>query len=76
MCRGPFRQHGAAGPVILSDVTTPLPTAAAILAKIWAWIIRNWVAQAVDSAATLSTPSLRALGVAWSAIWRPTTDGQ
>jgi hypothetical protein len=34
MCRGPFRQDGPAGPVILSDVTMPLPTAAAIFAKI------------------------------------------
>ena len=76
MCRGPFRQEGADGPVIFNDVTTPLPTAAAILANNCAWTIRSWVAQAVDSAVTLSTPSLRAVGVAWSAIWWPTTDVQ
>src|SRR6202042_862789 len=76
MWRGPLRQDGAVGPVIFSDVTTPLPTAAAILANSCAWIIRNWVAQAVDSAATVSTPSLRAIGVAWAGIWWPTTDGQ
>jgi hypothetical protein len=68
MCRGPFRQDGAAGPVIFSEVTTPLPTAAAIFANTWAWTILNWVAHAVDSAATLSTPSVNAVGVAWSAI--------
>ena len=64
MCRGPFRQDGAAGPVIFNDVTTPLPTAAAILASSCDCIIRNWVAHAVDSAATLSTPSFSAVGVA------------
>ncbi len=64
MCRGPFRHDGAAGPVIFNEVTTPLPTAAAIFANSCAWIIRSWVAQAVDSAATLSTPSVRAVGVA------------
>lgn len=68
MCRGPLRQDGAAGPVIFSEVTTPLPTAAAILANSCACIIRNWVAQAVDSADTLSTPSRRPVGTAWSAI--------
>jgi len=33
MCRGPFRHDGAAGPLIFKEVTTPLPTAAAIFAS-------------------------------------------
>src|SRR5262245_14150913 len=33
MWRGPLRHDGAVGPVIFSDVTTPLPTAAAIFAR-------------------------------------------
>ena len=68
MWRGPFRHDGAVGPVIFKEVTTPLPTAAAIFASNWACISRNCVAHAVDSAVTLSTPSLSAVGVAWSEI--------
>src|ERR1700751_2381047 len=75
MWNGPFRHAGAAGPVIFSVVTTPSPTAAAIFASTCAWIIRSCVAQAVDSADTLSTPSRSAVGVAWSAVWLPTTAG-
>ena len=69
MCSGPFRHDGATGPVILRLFTTPSPTSAAIFASTWFWMIRNWVAQAVDSAVTLSTPSRNAVGVACSAMW-------
>ena len=68
MCKGPFRHDGATGPVIFSVVTTPSPTAAAIFASTCAWMIRSCVAQAVDSADTLSTPSRSPVGVAWSAM--------
>ena len=57
MCNLPLRHVGAVGPTIFSDVTTPSPTAAAILARICACTIRSWVAHAVDSASTVSTPS-------------------
>src|SRR4051794_14327123 len=62
--------------MIFTEVTTPSPTAAAILANSWACTIRNWVAHAVDSADTVSTPSLSDAGAAWSAIWSPTTSRQ
>src|ERR1700744_4917881 len=75
MCSGPFLHVGAAGPVILTLFTTRSPTSAAILASTWFWMIRNWVAQAVDSAATVSTPSRKLVGVAWSAMFDPTTAG-
>jgi hypothetical protein len=64
MCNGPFRHDGVTGPVIFSAVTTPSPTAVAIFANTWAWMIRNWVAQAVDSAVTLNTPSRNPVGLA------------
>src|ERR1700744_2520330 len=75
MCTVPFRHVGATGPVILRLFTTPSPTSAAIFASTWLWMIRNWVAQAVDSAATVSTPSRKLVGVAWSAMFEPTTAG-
>ena len=68
MCRGPLRQDGVLGPVIRNEVTTPSPTAAAIFASTCACTIRNWVAQAVDSAEMLSTPSRSVTGWACSAI--------
>ena len=71
----PLRHDGAAGPTIFSDVTTPSPTAAAILANSCACTIRSCVAHAVDSADTVSTPSFSDLGVAWAAICSPTTTG-
>ena len=73
MCRGPLRQEGPVGPLILSTVTTPSPTALAILASSCDCTRRSWVAQAVDSAAMLRTPSRRATGWACSAICSPTT---
>jgi len=72
MCSRPFRHDGATGPVILRLFTTPSPTSAAILASTWFWMIRNWVAQAVDSAVTVSTPSRKVVGAAWSAMFEPT----
>src|SRR5215510_2952615 len=72
----PLRHDGVTGPTIFSDVTTPSPTAAAILANSCACTIRSCVAQAVDSADTVSTPSFSEVGVAWAAICSPTTPDQ
>src|SRR4051794_27856022 len=75
MWYAPLRHDGATGPTIFSLLTTPSPTAAAILASSWAWTIRSWVAHAVDSADTVRTPSLSVVGVACAAICSPTTAG-
>src|SRR5271156_1433242 len=77
MCSRPFRHDGATGPVIFRLFTTPSPTSVAILASTCFWMIRNWVAQAVDSPATaFLTLSRKVVGVEWSTLYDPTTVGQ
>src|SRR6478735_12315671 len=71
----PLRHVGAAGPTIRSEVTTPSPTAAAILASTCAWTMRSCVAHAVDLASMVSTPSRKDAGSACAAICSPTTVG-
>ncbi len=72
-CRGPLRQLGAAGPWIRIRLTTPLPTTPAILTSNCPCSNRNCVAQAVEVACTVSSPSRSAIGWACSATSSPTS---
>ena len=54
----------------------PCPTPTAIRWSSWRDRVRSWVAQAVDSACSTSSPSRSDSGVQWSAMSEPTSCGQ
>src|SRR4051794_7295296 len=69
---GPCRQSGAVGPCTRSERTTPGPTPAAIRSSTCRLSSRIWVAQAVDSATQVSSPSTSRTGRQCAAISAPT----
>ena len=71
--RGPFFQLGAVGPTTRNRVTTSPPTWARSLPRIVGASSRSCVAQAVDSATTSSSPSVRVCGAQCAAMSGPTS---
>ena len=72
----PWRQVGESGPRTSTRVTDPSPTASLSLATIWGAMVRSWVAQAVESVRTTTTPSSYVSGVECAATDSPTTSAQ
>src|SRR6478736_3571517 len=70
--RSPRLQVGALGPSTFSSATVPSPTSASSRDRIEEDSSRIWVAQAVESARTVSTPSAKVSGVQWAATSPPT----
>ena len=71
----PRFHDGALGPTTLSSLTAPAPISSSIRASIDDASRRIWVAQAVESARTVSTPSTKVSGSTWPAMSGPTISG-
>ena len=66
--RGPCRQLGADGPTTRIRAPRPGRPPRPSRASSWRCSVRSWVAQAVDSACSTSSPSRSDSGVQWSAM--------